>query len=37
MRALNRLAFEISGVIIVAAITYTLVTPLCAWLAGPVQ
>jgi len=34
MRTLNRLAFEITGVIIVAAITYTLVTPLCAWLAG---
>jgi hypothetical protein len=34
MRTLNRLAFEVSGVIIVAAITYTLVTPLCAWLAG---
>jgi hypothetical protein len=34
MRALNRLAFEVSGVIIVTAITYTLVTPLCAWLAG---
>lgn len=34
MRTLSRVAFEVSGVIIVAAITYTLAAPLCAWLAG---
>ncbi len=34
MRVINRWAFEISGVIIVAAITYTLAAPLCEWLAG---
>jgi hypothetical protein len=34
MRTLNRIAFEVSGVIITAAITYTLAAPLCAWLAG---
>ena len=34
MRTLNRIAFEVAGVIITAAITYTLAAPLCAWLAG---
>ena len=36
MRTLNRLAFEIAGVAIVAALTYTIVTPLAAWLAGTI-
>jgi len=34
MRTLNRLAFEVAGIAIVAALTYTIVAPLAAWLAA---
>ena len=36
MRTLNRLAFQVAGVAIVAALTYTIVAPLAAWLAGTI-
>lgn len=31
---LRKLAFEISCIVIVAALTYNIVAPLAAWLAG---
>lgn len=32
----HRLAFEVAGVAIVAALTYTIIAPLAAWLAGTI-
>ena len=34
MRMINRFAFEVSMIAIVAALTYNIAAPLCAWLAG---
>jgi hypothetical protein len=34
MRVINRVAFEVSMVAIVGALTYNIVAPLCAWIAG---
>ena len=34
MRTINRVAFEVSMIAIVAALTYNIAVPLCAWLAG---
>jgi len=34
MRMINRVAFELSMIAIVAALTYNIAAPLCAWIAG---
>jgi len=34
MRMINRVAFEVSMIAIVAALTYNIAAPLCAWIAG---
>lgn len=34
MSMINRVAFEVSMIAIVAALTYNIAAPLCAWIAG---
>lgn len=36
MRSINRVAFEVACIAILAALTYTIVAPLAAWLAGTI-